>query len=152
LKGWNTIISETLDPLKFAQNPNISTDDVIVIVLHTAFFHLDERNTYVRMLFIDYSLAFNTIVPSKLSTNLRTLGLDPSLCNWILDFLTGRPQVVRVGNNTSTTLTLSTSAPQRCVLSLLLYSLFTYNCVAAHDSKTIIKFADDGGRPDNQRQ
>ena len=37
----------------------------------------------------------------------RTLRLNSSLCNWILDFLTGRPQVVRVGNNISATLTLS---------------------------------------------
>ncbi|KAK6305696.1 hypothetical protein J4Q44_G00244760 [Coregonus suidteri] len=56
------------------------------------------------MLFIDYSSAFNTIVPSKLITKLRALCLNLSLCNWILDFLTGRPQVVQVGNNTSTTL------------------------------------------------
>ena len=51
------------------------------------------------MLFIDYSSVFNTIVPSKRITKLRTLGLNTSLCNWSLDFLTGRPQVVRVGNN-----------------------------------------------------
>ena len=48
-------------------------------------------NDYVRMLFIDYSSAFNTIVPSKLITKLRNLGLNTSLCNWILVFLTGRP-------------------------------------------------------------
>jgi hypothetical protein len=69
----------------------------------TAFSHLDKRNTYVRILFIDYSSEFNTIVPSKLITKPRTLGLNTSLCNWILDFLIGRPQVVRVGNNTSAT-------------------------------------------------
>ena len=47
---------------------------------------------YVRMLFIDYSSAFNTIVPTKLITKLRTLGPNTSLCNWILDFVTGRPK------------------------------------------------------------
>ena len=52
-------------------------------------------NTYVRMLFIDYSSAFNTIVPSKLITKLRTLLLNSSLCNWILDFLMGHPQVLK---------------------------------------------------------
>jgi hypothetical protein len=56
----------------------------------------------VRMLYIDYSSAFNTVVPSKLIPKLRALGLNTSLCNYILDFLTGRPQVARVGNNTST--------------------------------------------------
>ena len=95
------------------------------------------------MLFIDYSSAFNTIVPSKLINKLRALGLNTSLCNWILDSLMGCPQVVRVGNNTSATLILNTGAPQGCVLSPLLYSLFTHNCLAKHDFNTTIKFADD---------
>jgi hypothetical protein len=95
------------------------------------------------MLFIEYSSVFNTIIPSKLVTKLRTLGLNTSLCNWILDFLTGRPQVVRVGNIISTTLPLNTGAPQGCVLSPIFYSLFLHDCVATHNSNTIIKFADD---------
>jgi hypothetical protein len=82
-------------------------------------------------------------VPSKLINKLRTLRLNTSLCNWILNFLTGRPQGARVGNNTSATLILNTWAPQRCVLSLLLYSMFTHDCTPRHDSNTIIKFADD---------
>ena len=121
----NTIIPETLDPVKLAP-----TDHAISIALHTALSHLNKRKTYVRMLLINYSSVFNTIVPSKLITKLRTLGLNTSLSNWILDFLTCRPQVVRVCNNTS--------APQGCVLSSLLYSLFTHDCVAAHDSNIII--------------
>ena len=73
--------------------------------------HLDKRNTYVRMLFIDFSSAFNPILPTKLINKLRTLGLNTSLCNWILDFLTGRPQVVRAGNNTSAMLILNIGDP-----------------------------------------
>jgi hypothetical protein len=95
------------------------------------------------MLFIVYSSAFNTIVPSKLIIKLEALGLNPSLCNWVLDFLTGRPQVVMVGNNISTSLTLNTGAPQGCVLSPLLYSLFSHDCIAMHTPNSIIKFADD---------
>ena len=95
------------------------------------------------MLVIDYSSAFNTIVPSKLIIKLEALGLNPTLCNWVLDFLMGRPQVVNVGYNISTSLTLNTVAPQGCVLSPLLYSLFTHNCGAMHASNSIIKFADD---------
>jgi hypothetical protein len=106
----NSIIPETLDPLQFAYHTNRSTDDAISTALHTALSHMDKRNTYVGMPFIDYSSAFHTIVPSKLITKLRTLGLNTSLCNWILGFLTGRPQVVRVGNNTSATLILNTGA------------------------------------------
>ena len=90
--AYNTLIPETLDPLQFAYQPNRFTDDAISIVLHIALSHLDKRNTYVGMLFIDYSLAFNSIVPTKLITKLRTLRLNTSLCNWILDFLTARPR------------------------------------------------------------
>jgi hypothetical protein len=53
----NTIMPETLDPLQFAYLPNRSTDDTISIALHTALSHLDKRNTYIGMLFINYSSA-----------------------------------------------------------------------------------------------
>ena len=55
----------------------------------------------MRTLFIAYNSAFNTIVPSKRVIKLETLGPAPALCNWVLDFLTGRPQVVSVCNNIS---------------------------------------------------
>ena len=70
--------------------------------------------------------------------SLRTLGLNTSFWFWILDFLTGLPQVVRVGNN-SAMLILNMGAPQGCVLSPLLYSLFTHDCIATHVSNSIIK-------------
>jgi hypothetical protein len=69
--------------------------------------------------------------------------LNPTLCNWVLDFLMGRPQVVKVGNNTSTSLILNTGVPQGCVFSPLLYSLFTHDCVGMYASNSITKFADN---------
>ena len=77
----NTPFPETL-----AYHPNRTTDDAVSIALHSALSHRNKRNTYVRMLFIDYSSAFTTIVPSKLITKLRILGPNTSLCNWIMDF------------------------------------------------------------------
>ncbi len=87
--------------------------------------------------------AFNTRIPQQLINKLSLLGLNNSLSNWILDFLTGRPQSVRVGHNTSSTTTLSTGAPQGCVLSPLLFTLLTHDCTAKFSSNHIIKFADD---------
>ena len=138
----NTIIPDTLELLQFAYRSNRSTDEGISIALHTALHtalsHLCKRNTHVRMLFIDYSLAFKTKVPSKLiakdpAIEHLSLQLDPGLPN-------RPPQAVRVGNITSATQTLNTGAPQGGVLSPLMYSLFTHDCVAAHNSNTIIMF------------
>jgi hypothetical protein len=56
----NTIIPDTRDPLQFAYRSNRSTDDAISIAFQTALSHLDKRNTYVRMLFIDCRSVFNT--------------------------------------------------------------------------------------------
>ena len=84
-----SILPVTLDPLQFAYRPNRSTNEAIALTLDTALSNLYKRNTNVRMLFIDYSSAFNTIVPSKLIIKLEGLGLNPALCNWVLDFLTG---------------------------------------------------------------
>jgi hypothetical protein len=148
LKVWSWLTSTPLSQkpqthTNIAYHPNISTDEAISIVLHTALSHLDKINTYMRMLFIDYNSAFNTIVPSQLIKTRRTLGQNISLCNWILDFLMGCPQVVRVGNNTTATLILNRGAPQGCMLSPLLYSMFIDDFMVKHDSDTIIKFADD---------
>ncbi len=138
-----TSLPNTLDPLQFAYRPNRSTDNAISSTLHLALTHLENKVSYVRMLFIDFSPAFNTIIPQQLINKLNLLGLNNSLCNWILDFLTGRPQSVRVGHNTSSTTTLSTGAPQGCVLSPLLFTLLTHDCTAKFSFNHIIKFADD---------
>ncbi len=138
-----SVLPASLDPLQFAYRSNHSTDNAIAFTLHTALSHLENKNTYVRMLFVDYSSAFNTIVPATLVLKLQSLGLSRFLCSWILDFLTSRSQVVRMGNNTSSPLVLNTGAPHGCILSPLLYSLYTHDCTATHSSNVIIKFADD---------
>ncbi len=73
-------IPVTLDPLQFAYRPNKSTDDAISQVLHSSLTHIDSKNgNYVRLLFIDYSSAFNTIVPTKLAVKFSDLGITSSL-------------------------------------------------------------------------
>ena len=51
--------------------------------------------------------------------------------------------MVRVGRNTSATVILNPAAPLWCVRSPVVKSMFPHDCMARHDSNTIIKFADD---------
>lgn len=132
-----------LDPHQFAYRANLSTEDAITTALHAALSHLEQKGSYVRMLFVDYSSAFNTILPHKLLNKLVNLGIPHPTCMWIYSFLTCRTQRVRVGPHTSTALSLSTGSPQGCVLSPLLFTLYTHDCIPTHHNNTFVKFADD---------
>ncbi|XP_058501411.1 protein FAM169B-like [Solea solea] len=138
-----SILPPSYDPLQFAYKPNRSTEVAISTALHLSLEHLEDKNTHVRMLFLDFSSAFNTIIPQELVHKLGPLGLNTPLCNWLLDFLTDRTQSVRVGNNTSSVISLSTGSPQGCVLSPLLFTLMTHDCRPRYNTNHILKYADD---------
>ncbi len=61
----------------------------------------------------------------------------------LLDFLCDRMQRVRVKSTFSDTLITSTGSPQGCVLSPLLYILYTNDCVSRHRDRLVLKFTDD---------
>ncbi len=104
---------------------------------------LDKSGNYVRILFVDFSSAFNTIIPSLLLPKLTQLSIPTSICQWITSFLTDRQHLVRLGKYTSSTRTISTGAPQDCVLSPLLFSLYTNDCTSKDPSVKLLKFADN---------
>lgn len=54
--------------LQFTYRANRSTDDDITLALHMALSHLEWKNNNKLMLFVDYSSAFNTLIPAKLVT------------------------------------------------------------------------------------
>lgn len=104
---------------------------------------LKNLDTYARLLFIDFSSACNTIIPQQLMEKLRSLKVDTCTWNWILDFLTRKLQRVRVGSQTSTSISVSTGLPQGCELSPLLFTLLNHDSAASISSNHVIKFADN---------
>lgn len=102
----------SLNPNRYAYRPNRSTENHVSMATHVALSHLEQQDSYVWMLFIDYSSAFNTVLSDFLVTKLLHLGLPSSICMWITDFLTNRTQTVRLGKHLSSYITLSTGAPQ----------------------------------------
>ncbi len=132
-----------LDPLQFAYRSNRSVDDAVNMGLHYILQHLDKPGNYARILFVDFSSAFDSIMPDLLSDKLTQLSVPTSICQWIISFLTDRQQLVRLGKLTSRTLIISTGAPQGCVLSPLLFSLYTNGCTSKDPSVKLLKFADD---------
>ncbi|KAK3529297.1 hypothetical protein QTP70_027733 [Hemibagrus guttatus] len=137
------ITDPLLDPLQFAYRANRSVDDAVNMALHFILQHLDSPGSYARILFVDFSSAFNTIIPALLRDKLFQLNEPDSMCSWITDFLTDRRQFVRLGTHVSDLQHISTGSPQGCVLSPLLFSLYTNGCTSGHQSVKLLKFADD---------
>ncbi len=137
------ITGPLVDPLQFAYRTNRSVDDAVNMGLHYVLQHLDRPGTYVRILFVDFSLAFNTIIPNLHLPKLTQLSVPTSVCQWITSFLTGGQQLVKLRKFSSSIRTISTGAPQGCVLSPLLFSLYTNDCTSKDPSVKLLKFADD---------
>ncbi|TWW80583.1 Rab-like protein 3 [Takifugu flavidus] len=131
------------DSLQFAYRDKVGVEDAIIYLLHRVHSHLDKGSGTARILFLDFSSAFNTIQPLVLQDKLLQMRVDPCLVAWISSYLTDRPQFVRMKDITSDTVVSSIGAPQGTVLSPILFTLYTsdfcYNSEMCH----IQKFADD---------
>ena len=92
---------------------------------------------------MDFSSAFNTIQPHLLLKRLLDLHVEPTLVLWIRSFLTDRPQHVNIRGHVSDEIVLNTGAPQGCVLSPILFSLYTNELTCNGPILSLIKFADD---------
>ncbi|KAI3369549.1 hypothetical protein L3Q82_007759 [Scortum barcoo] len=75
-----------MTPLQFAYQPQIGVEDAIIFLLYRAYTLLEEAGSTVRVMFFDFSSAFNTIRPALLNRKLldmqvdsSTRGLDPQL-------------------------------------------------------------------------
>lgn len=139
-----TMVQANLDPFQFAYRPGRGVDDAISTLLNMIFSHLEGTKTFVRLVFIDFSSAFNCIQPHILAESLKSVhNIDPGLICWLMDFLMERSQRVKVNGILSDALLSSTGSPQGCVLSPLLFVLYTNECQTQLERRRIIKFADD---------
>jgi len=96
LKHVRSLVEPSLDPLQFAYQPRIGVEDAIICLLHIAYTHLDESDSFVGVIFFEFSSAFNTTRPTLLRTKLLDMHVDVPLVAWTTNDLTGRPQYVRL--------------------------------------------------------
>ena len=143
LQELKPLLKPHMDVYQFAYKEQRSVDDATISCIHHIAEHLDKPKCYARALFIDFSSAFNTIVPNILINKLQTYEIPEDICCWILDFLVNRKQHVKVNSTLSESITTSTGAPQGCVLSPVLFSVYTNNCTSTSTDCHIIKYADD---------
>ena len=79
------VVSPKMDGLQFAYRKNRSVADATLTMLNKIYQHLDKQGSYVRALFVDFSSAFNTILPQVIIQKFIDLNVPSYLCSWISD-------------------------------------------------------------------
>ncbi|KAI4904877.1 hypothetical protein NFI96_011566, partial [Prochilodus magdalenae] len=119
------LVRAALDPLQFAYQDAIGVDDAVIYLMDKVHSHLDTAGSAVRIMFFDFSSAFNTLQPVLLGEKLRQMQVHESIISWTMDYLTGRPQFVRMQGCVSDVAMCSTGAPQGTVLAPFLFNIYT---------------------------
>ena len=118
-------VQSKLDPYQFAYRSRRGTDDAVACLLHKLLEHLETAGNYARVLFINFSSAFNTMQRHVMIDQLQKLEVPAVLVHEVFNFLRNRQQCVRVGDTKSPVLVSIPGAPQGCVLCQLFYTLYT---------------------------
>lgn len=89
------------------------------------------------MVFMNFSSAFNCILPSRLFHKFSSLGLHHNICLLLRGF------VRSINMGPITLLHCLWSSTKLATNSFLVLSVYTHNCTPIHKINVIIKFADD---------
>lgn len=91
---------------QFAYKTGVRVDDEIFYLLHKSLSHI------VRIKLFDFSSEFNTTQPILLRSKMENSGVHQSMVNWLTDYLSNRPQYVRMQDCVSQVVKYSTGVPQ----------------------------------------
>ena len=84
-----------VDSCQYAYLSKKGVEDATLTLIDNVTNHLDKMRSYVRMMFIDFSSAFNTIQPHIMLRKLTDKNVNSNLILWINSFLTCRDKYVK---------------------------------------------------------
>ena len=126
----------------FAFRENRSTTNEL-LTLFDSLLEAKNNRKEIALLMYDLSAAFDTVQPEILIEKLRIYGFNKLALSWIESYLTGRRQVVRIGQSISSEVELTLGTPQGSRLSPLLFSIIFADLDLWIDRSTLSNFADD---------
>lgn len=119
-----------------------STEDAIQYV-SSCIYNAVDKKIPVLGIFVDLSKAFDTVSHEILLEKLENCGLRGNVSKLIKSYLSGRMQVVKIGEYKSNYERISVGVPQGTVLGPLLFTLYINNLLLIDSPGQIISFADD---------
>ena len=102
-----------------------------------------ENKKITGVLFWDLSAAFDTLNSNLLVQKLKLYGCDTKTCEWFKSFLTGREQVVRIGDQISRPMQLTSGVPQGSILSPIIFTIYCADLEEWVKHLILLNYADD---------
>ena len=91
-------ISGNIFPSQYGGLPGSSTTLALLNLLHNWYQALEKPKTVIRVLFLDFSKAFDLINYNKLLKDMKSLCVTDARRPWIASYLKGRRQKTKLGN------------------------------------------------------
>lgn len=154
---FNQHFSDHLDPNQFGCTTHRSTTLALIKICHILFTGADNGDNFVRILFVDFSKAFDRINHNILFEKFINIGCPGHIVLWLIDFLRDRRQFVSVDSLLSDSKAIRAGTPQGTLcgphdFKLLINDLRFDLYVKYVDDTTVVNISRDPLDPSFQRQ
>ena len=128
---------------QYAFRPFGSTDAAIISIIHHVTSLLSDGNSYVRLIGLDFSKAFDTVKHSCILSKLSSLPISDQLYNWLVNYFQGHSHTTRFNSTTSSTAKINASVFQGSAIGPSLFVINGIDLKPVHKENYIDKYADD---------
>ena len=131
-----------IHPLQSGNRKSHSTETALLHFSDEILKNMDEKRISAVVL-LDMTKAFDSIRHDLLLAKLCKTGISPSALAWFSSYLSGRKQVVRIGNAISEQLELQFGVPQGSILGPVLFTLYVNELLSIPNHCQSMGYVDD---------